>query len=105
MRGMNQENARTQTRSALFTRRKAVIRLHRQGCPATEARAKTTGGEIHWGDETALVNADVRGRSFAARGKTPVVYAVDSTRQKLSNQTQGCNDCTHDAARVIAGAS
>ena len=100
MRGMNQENARTQTRSALFTRRKAVIRLHRQGSPRQRA-----GGEIHWGDEAALVNADVRGRSFAPRGKTLVVYAIDSTRQKLSNQTQGCNDCTHDAARVIAGAS
>ena len=52
--------------------------------PAIEARAKTEGGEIHWGDETALVNTDVRGRSFAPRGKTPVVYAVGGTRQKLS---------------------
>ena len=30
MRGMNKEDARTQTRSARFTRRKQVIRLHRQ---------------------------------------------------------------------------
>lgn len=53
--------------------------------PAIEARAKTEGGEIHWGDETALVNTDVRrGRSFAPRGKTPVVYTVGGTRQKLS---------------------
>ena len=52
--------------------------------PAIEARAKTEGGEIHWGDETALVNTDVRGRSFAPSGKTPVVYTVGGTRQKLS---------------------
>ena len=52
--------------------------------PAIEARAKVEGGEIHWGDETALVNTDVRGRSFAPRGKTPVVYTVGGTRQKLS---------------------
>ena len=42
------------------------------------------GGEIHWGDETALVNTDVRGRSYAPRGKTPVTMAVGGTRQKLS---------------------
>jgi transposase len=43
-----------------------------------------TGGEVHWGDETALVNTDVRGRSYAPRGKTPVAMAVGGTRQKLS---------------------
>ena len=35
------------------------------------------------GDETALVNTDVRGRSFAPAGKTPVAMAVGGTRQKL----------------------
>jgi hypothetical protein len=39
--------------------------------PAIERRAKAEGGEIHWGDETALVSTDVRGRSYAQRGKTP----------------------------------
>jgi hypothetical protein len=48
--------------------------------PAIEAKAKA--GEIHWGDETALVNTDVRGRSYAPAGETPVAYS--STRQKLS---------------------
>ncbi|MEX3611953.1 MAG: IS630 family transposase, partial [Burkholderia sp.] len=38
----------------------------------------------HWGDETALVNTDVRGRSYAPRGKTPVTMAVGGTREKLS---------------------
>jgi hypothetical protein len=28
-------------------------------------------GEIHWGDETALVNTDVRGRGDAPIGQTP----------------------------------
>jgi transposase len=52
--------------------------------PEIEKRAKSEGAEIHWGDETALVNTDVRGRSFAPAGKTPVAYAVGGTRQKLS---------------------
>ena len=52
--------------------------------PAIERRAKAEGGEIHWGDETALVNTDVRGRSYAPRGKTPVTMAVGGTREKLS---------------------
>jgi transposase len=52
--------------------------------PEIEKRAKAEGAEIHWGDETALVNTDVRGRSYAPAGKTPVAYAVGGTRQKLS---------------------
>ena len=52
--------------------------------PAIEQRAKREGAEIHWGDETALVNTDVRGRSFAPAGKTPVVKTIGGTRQKLS---------------------
>jgi transposase len=52
--------------------------------PGIEKRARAEGAEIHWGDETALVNTDVRGRSFAPAGKTPVTMAVGATRQKLS---------------------
>lgn len=52
--------------------------------PAISARAKAEHAEIHWGDETALVNTDVRGRSFAPRGHTPVVRVIGGTRQKLS---------------------
>ncbi|MBK6868173.1 MAG: IS630 family transposase [Burkholderiales bacterium] len=51
--------------------------------PAIERAARAEGGEIHWGDETALVNTDVRGRSYAPRGKTPVTMVVGGTR-KLS---------------------
>ena len=52
--------------------------------PAIEKQAKAEYGEIHWGDETALVNTDVRGRSYSPRGQTPVTMAVGGTRQKLS---------------------
>ena len=52
--------------------------------PEIEQRAKTEGAEIHWGDETAVVNTDVRGRCYAPAGKTPVTFAVGGTRQKLS---------------------
>jgi transposase len=52
--------------------------------PAIEQRARHEGAEIHWGDETALVNTDVRARSYAPSGKTPVAMAVGGTRQKLS---------------------
>ena len=51
--------------------------------PAIEAQAKAEGGEIHWGDETAVINTDVRGRSYAPKGQTPVTFAPGS-RQKLS---------------------
>ena len=49
--------------------------------PGIEQRARQEGAEIHWGDETALVNTDVRGRSFAPAGKTPVAMTVGGTRQ------------------------
>ena len=52
--------------------------------PAIEERARHEGAEIHWGDETALVNTDVRGRSYAPAGKTPVAKTVGGTREKLS---------------------
>jgi transposase len=52
--------------------------------PEIEKRAKAEGAEIHWGDETALVNTDVRGRSYAPAGQTPVTYTVGGTRHKLS---------------------
>ena len=52
--------------------------------PAIEQRARTEGAEIHWGFDPAVVNTDVRGRSYAPKGKTPVTFAVGGTRQKLS---------------------
>ena len=52
--------------------------------PAIEQRARSEGAEIDWGNETARVFTDVRGRNFALAGKTPVAMAVGGTRQKLS---------------------
>lgn len=71
-------------RRAYEQRPEAVQKWLDEQYPQIEARAKTEGGEIHWGDETALVNTDVRGRSYAPAGKTPVTMAVGGTRQKLS---------------------
>lgn len=65
-------------------RAEAVKAWIEQEYPGIEKRAKAQGGEIHWGDETALVNTDVRGRSYAPKGQTPVAMAVGATRQKLS---------------------
>lgn len=65
-------------------RPEAVKNWIEQEYPAIEKRAKAEGGEVHWGDETALVNTDVRGRSYAPKGKTPITMAVGGTRQKSS---------------------
>jgi len=78
--------------------------------PAIDERARREGGEIHWGDETALVNTDVRGRSYAPMGRTPVAMAVGGTRHKLSmiatvtNQGKTCwmiIDEAFDADKLI----
>ena len=51
--------------------------------PIIAACAKVEGAEIHWGDETGLRSDDVRGRSFAPQGHTPVVR-VNNKRHGLS---------------------
>lgn len=71
-------------RRAYEQRPEAVQAWLNEQYPEIEKRAKAEGGEIHWGDETALVNTDVRGRSYAPAGKTPVTLVVGGTRQKLS---------------------
>ncbi|GAC1335256.1 MAG: IS630 family transposase [Collimonas sp.] len=65
-------------------RPEAVQKWLNEEYPAIALRARAENGEIQWGDETALVNTDVRGRSYAPSGKTPVTLAVGGTRQKLS---------------------
>jgi transposase len=59
--------------------------------PEIQQRAKEEDAEIHWGDETAVVNTDVRGRGYAPKGDTPVAYVVGGTRQKLSMISTGTN--------------
>ena len=61
--------------------------------PVIAQRAKAEDAEIHWGDETALVNTDVRGRSYAPRRQTPVAMVVGGTRQKLSTIASVTNQC------------
>ena len=51
----------------------AVREWLRREYPAIVARARRARGAIFWGDETGLRADDVRGRSYAPRGKTPVV--------------------------------
>ncbi|HEY5676555.1 MAG TPA: IS630 family transposase [Myxococcales bacterium] len=41
--------------------------------PAVAKRAKAAGAVIYWGDETGISNQDQIGRSWAPRGRTPVV--------------------------------
>src|SRR5918998_526915 len=53
--------------------RAAVRRWLRRDYPAIAARAKVEGGAVFWGDETGLRSDDVRGRSYAPRGRTPEV--------------------------------
>ncbi len=51
----------------------AVRRWLRRDYPAIVARAKRARGVIFRGDETGLRSDDVRGRSYAPRGRTPQV--------------------------------
>ncbi len=78
-----------------FTPQKPIKRAYEQSAPAVKAwmeetypaiakRAKAEDAEIHWGDETAVVNTDVRGRGYAPKGQTPVAMAVGGTCEKLS---------------------
>jgi transposase len=41
--------------------------------PATAKRAKAAKAVIYWGDETGISNQDQTGRSYAPKGRTPVV--------------------------------
>jgi transposase len=60
-------------RRAYEQRPSDVRRWLKEDYPAIAARAGEEGGIILWGDETGLRSGDVRGRSYAPRGKTPVV--------------------------------
>lgn len=50
-----------------------VVRWLGEEYPRIAARARREGAEIHWGDETALVSAPAHARSYAPRGRTPVI--------------------------------
>jgi len=61
----------------------AVKKWHEEHYPVIAACAKVEGAEIHWGDETGLRSDDVRGRSYAPQGRTPVIR-VNNKRHGLS---------------------
>jgi hypothetical protein len=63
-----------------FTPQKPICRAYEQShiavqkwlddtYPEVKERAKEEHAEVHWGDETAVVNTDVRGRGCAPKGK------------------------------------
>ena len=70
-------------RKAYEQRPAEVKKWLKEDYPAIVQRAKAEGAEIHWGDETGLRSDDVRGRSYAPKGQTPVVK-VCSNRESLS---------------------
>jgi len=61
----------------------AVKKWLEEDYPVMAARAKAEGAEIHWGDESGLRSDDVRGRSYAPKGETPVIR-VNNKRHGLS---------------------
>lgn len=61
----------------------AVRRWLEEDFPAIRSRARKEEAEIHWGDETGLRSDDVRGRSYAPRGLTPVV--------RVNQNRHGCS--------------
>lgn len=63
---------------------KAVRKWLDEEYPHIERRALNEGAEIHWGDETAVMNTDVRGRSYSPRGQTPTTCVVAGKREKFS---------------------
>jgi transposase len=65
--------AQRPARRATERREPEVRAWLRHEYPAIAARAKAEGAEIHWADETGLSNQANYGRSFAPKGKTPVL--------------------------------
>lgn len=63
---------------------KAVRKWLDEEYPEIERRSVSEGAEIHWGDETCVMNTDVRGRSYSPRGQTPETRAVWGRREKFS---------------------
>lgn len=62
---------------------KAVQKWLNEDYPDIASRAKEEGAEIHWGDETGIRSDDVKGRSYAPKGKTPVIK-LKGKRERLN---------------------
>ena len=52
---------------------KAVQKWLKEDYPKIKIQAKEENAEIHWGDETGVRNSCQYGRSYAPKGKTPVI--------------------------------
>jgi len=98
------------TRLAYEQKPEAVKAWLDETYPEIAKRAKAENAEIHWADETAVMNADVRGRSCSPRGRTPATRAVWGARQRFSmissvNNRGKCFwmiiDGAFDAAKLI----
>jgi len=61
----------------------AVKKWLDESYPAIAEQAKTEGAEIHWGDETGLLNNAYYHRSYAPAGKTPTVQ-LPAKRERIS---------------------
>lgn len=70
-------SAQKPMRRALEQRPEQVRKWREEVYPAIKRRSVLENAEIHWGDETGVRNDDVRGRSFAKRGRTPVVRVLN----------------------------
>ena len=62
---------------------KAVERWLDESYPSIAERAKTERAEIHWGDETGLLNNAYYHRSYAPAGQTPAVR-MPAKRERVS---------------------
>ena len=70
-------------RRAYEQRPEQALQWREKTFPAIARRAKREGAEILWGDQTGIRNDDVRGRSYAPQGQTPIVR-VNNKRQSRS---------------------
>ena len=73
----------------------AVARWLEREYPAIEARAKREGARVLWADEMGLRSDQAAGRSYAPRGRTPVVGKTGrrfgcNVIQALSNRGELC---------------
>jgi transposase len=62
---------------------KAVKQWLDESYPTIAERAKTENAEIHWGDETGLLNSAYYHRSYAPAGKTPIAR-MPAKRERVS---------------------
>lgn len=65
--------AQKPARRAFEQDREAVKKWREKDYPAIEKEAKKQGAQIHWADETGIRSDHHAGRSYAPKGKTPVV--------------------------------